>query len=400
MLATVLATQIAIVIGTMGYISFRQGRHAVNDLANQLMIETGSRIDNNLSDYMRNIENITKANAALVKTGILDSGNTSALRQHFWEQLHNFEFASTVALGTEKRDFMALERDSISFILREYDRKTRTYTSYRLSEKGEKTVKTGIIENFDPLNDPPHDPWYVRAKTQGSSCWLLVVTMAKGPDDPELMMVNFLPIYNKQKQMLGVAASSIYLSRFGQFLSALKIGKNGQAFLIDQKGILITTSTGEMPFYKKGRGTYEETMKSEKGRVAAIESKNPITSAAAKNIMREYGNLSSITQPRLITFQEKGVPYLLKIIPINKNELNWFTVIIVPEKDFMEDINRNTQYTLLLFVLGLTAAVFTAVITARWVTSPILHLNTVAKKIAGGNGTSRYRSSVPTKSAS
>ena len=55
---------------------------------------------------------------------------------------------------------MALERANISFILREYNKKTRLYAGDRLNEKAEKTEQTGAIENYDPHNDPPHDPWY------------------------------------------------------------------------------------------------------------------------------------------------------------------------------------------------------------------------------------------------
>jgi two-component system, cell cycle sensor histidine kinase and response regulator CckA len=376
--------QIVTIVGLTSYVSYKSGQNAVNDLANQLMTEIGKRIDQNLSSYIEDIEKITRTNASLVRSGALDPGDQVALRQHFWEQLHNYELASTVALGTEHRDFMALERDNISFILREYDKKTRRYTSYRLNNNGEKVSISGVIENYDPLNDPPHDPWYVRTKTRGMSTWLLVVTMAKGPEDPELMMVNFLPIYDKQKKMLGVAASSIYISQFGRFLTSLKIGKSGQVFVIDKQGNLIATSTGEIPFRQKKGATYPETLITESRRIAALESKNPLTAAGMKAIMSEYGNLGRLPQPRQFSFDQAGAHYLLKIVPINQANQDWLTVIIVPETDFMGHINHNARQTLLFSILALLVAIIIGIFTVRWVTAPILRLNAAAKKMAKG----------------
>jgi PAS domain S-box-containing protein len=372
------------VVGMNGYVSYRNGRDAVNDLANQLMTEIGKRIDQSLSYYMQDIEKITGTNASLVQSGLLDPGNYVSLKKHFSEQLHNYELAGTVALGTEKRDFIALERDNTSFILREYDKITKLYTSYRLNNKLQKTERTGVIENYDPLNDPPHDPWYAKTKARKGSSWLLVVTMAKGPDDPELMLVNFLPIYDKQKYMLGVAASSIYLSQFGKFLKSMKIGQNGQAFVIDTQGNLIATSTGETPFHRKGGGTYEETVLTEKKRIAAVDSKNNITAASMKAIINEYKFLDGITQPRQFHYNLAGARYLMQIVPVKKANLNLLTIIIVPEIDFMGHINKNMRHDLILSILALLVTIVLGIFSARWITAPILRLNSAAKKMSEG----------------
>jgi len=383
--------QIIVIVALTSYVSYKSGQNAVDDLANQLMTEIGKRIDQNLSDYMQNIEKITMTNASLVQMGLLNPANQTALRQHFWEQLHNYELASTVAMASENRDLLALEKDNISFILREYDKTTRNYTSYRLSKDGRKTEQTGSIANFDPLNDPPHDPWYAKTKAQKGSTWILVVSMAKGLNDPELMVVNFLPIYNNQKNMLGVAASSIYLSQFGRFLKSLTIGQNGQAFVIDKQGLLIATSTGEIPFRQNKSTTYSEIVETENKRIAAIDSNNSITSAGIKAVIseygqvgREYGQLGRITEPQQFSFKLSGTRYLLQIIPFKKANLELLSVIIVPETDFMAYINENVRYNIFFSILALAIAITIGIFTARWITAPILHLNTAARRMAKG----------------
>ncbi len=376
--------QLIAIVGVISYMSYQSGQNAVNDLANKLMAEVGKRIDQNLTSYMQDIEQITKTNASLVQSGMLDPEDQATLRRHFWAQLHNYDLASTVAMGTDRRDFMALERDNISFILREYDKQTRRYSSYRLNEKGEKLQRSNLIENFDPTNDPPHDPWYMKIKKRGKPSWLLVVSMAKGADDPELMVVNFRPILDRQKNMMGVAASSIYLSQFGQFLTSLEIGKTGQAFVVDEQDNLIATSTGEIPFRQQQGKTYPETVITEQSRIAAVDSQNAVTAFGMRAILSNYGPSAGLTKPQQLNFSQSGVRYMLQIVPFNKGDLNWRMVIIVPETDFMGYINQNARYNLLFSALALLVAIVIGVLTARYLTEPILHLNTMAKRIAGG----------------
>ena len=66
--------------------------------------------------------------------------------------------------------------------------------------------------------------------------------VARGLSNPDLMIINFLPIYDDQHQALGVAAASTFLTAFGQFLTTLRIGHNGEALVIDKLGFTDTGS--------------------------------------------------------------------------------------------------------------------------------------------------------------
>ncbi|MEG5064951.1 hypothetical protein QUB33_15140 [Microcoleus sp. B3-A4] len=63
--------------------------------------------------------------------------------------------------------------------------------------------------------------------------------------------------------------------------------------------------------------------------------------------------------------------------------LNWLIAIAVPESDFMGQINKNTRTTILLCSAALLLSTIGGVLTARWVTLPLLLLlNEAAKDIA------------------
>jgi signal transduction histidine kinase len=64
--------------------------------------------------------------------------------------------------------------------------------------------------------------------------------------------------------------------------------------------------------------------------------------------------------------------------------LDWLVVVVVPESDFMNQINANTHTTILLCLGALTMATILGIYTSRWITRPILQLSQAAEAIATG----------------
>ena len=376
--------QLLIIVGLMGYLSYKNGQETISDLANRLLTEIGLRIDQDLAGYLQNLEQITQSNVYLVKKGRLDLSDPKALKDRFFEQMQGAHLVNSAAIATEERDFMALERDDTSLIWREYNKNTTVFASYRVNADGQITDKTGEIHGFDPHNDPPHDPWYSVAKKQQRAVWILVVSLAKGIETPELHMVNFLPFYDPNGQMQGVAAASVYLSHFNHFLTTLKVGDSGQSFVIDRQGLLVATSSGELPFKQKSDATYAEAMVIEKKRLLVQESKNPLTAASAQAVLNRFSSFETIDRSTHFAFDWNGSRYFLKIVPINRGNLKWLTVIVVPESDFMKHITQNTRSNIFLAIVALTLAIGVGIFTTRWITRPIQRLNRAAREIATG----------------
>lgn len=383
LLTVLFVAQIVAVAGLIGYLSYRNGQNAVAEMANHLMAEIGRRTEENLAGYMQNNEEITAANVALVESGRLDFTDMEGLKRHFWDQLHTYPLASTVAMFGDHPSMLALERDDSSFILREYDKHKRTLSSYRLDANAQKTELTGKLEDFDPLKDPPDDPFY--GKTRQGPYWTLVVTLPKGVEKPELMIVHFRPIFDARHAMIGIAASSMYLSQFGRFLTSLKIGRSGQAIVIDRQGNLIATSTGEIPFRARGDAGYAETAKIENRRIAALESRDPVTAGAARFVLQRFGGFDRIGKSAQFNFQMQKMRYLGLINPLRKSNLDWLEIIVVPEMDFMRHIRRNARNNILFSFAALLAAMAIGVLTARWVTSPVMRINAAAGRLARGD---------------
>nr|WP_144054405.1 hypothetical protein [Pleurocapsa sp. PCC 7319] len=70
-------------------------------------------------------------------------------------------------------------------------------------------------------------------------------------------------------------------------------------------------------------------------------------------------------------------------MPINDGRgIDWLTVVVVPEKDFMAQIHENTRNTVLLCSAALIGAIVIGIATARWVTRPILRISDASDKLA------------------
>ncbi len=83
--------QIFITVGLVGYLSFRHGQKAVNDVTRQLGREISNRIDQNLSAYLNTPHQINQSNADAIRLGELNVKDFTQLQRHFWQQKQTFK---------------------------------------------------------------------------------------------------------------------------------------------------------------------------------------------------------------------------------------------------------------------------------------------------------------------
>jgi HAMP domain-containing protein len=158
----------------------------------------------------------------------------------------------------------------------------------------------------------------------------------------------------------------------------LKVSAQGKAFIIEHSGLIVASSTTELPFLSSAD-------RQENKRIKVTESKEPLIRATAQHLISEFGNLTKINTSKQLEYEIEGKRQFAQVTPF-KDEfgLNWLIVIVVPEADFMEQIHANTYTTILLCAATLVVATGIGILTARWITKPILCLNTTAKEIAKG----------------
>ncbi|CAD5945019.1 Adenylate cyclase [Planktothrix tepida] len=365
--------QIFASVGLTGWLSFRNGSIAVNDLATQLRIELSNRIQQELHTYLETPHIVNQINVDTLKMGLINLNNTSQMERYLWNQLQQFQTASYIGVGLQNGYYIGANRNDDGTI--EFDivdqRTSGKFEKWLTNNQGDRSQLLSVRENYDPRVRP----WYKAGVKAGKPVWSEIYAYF---GSRVLVISANQPIYNQKKQLLGVASTDLTLERISQFLNSLKIGKTGQTFVMEKNGYLVATSTLEETFIVNAK-------KEETERIKAVKSSNPLTQATSRYLVEHFGNLDQIQQSTQLTFEINGKQQYLQVTPLSdKRGINWLIVVVVPESDFMAEIHANTQTTILLCLVALFVATLCGIYTARWISTPILRLSQASQAIASG----------------
>ncbi len=362
--------QIVGAVGLVGYLSFKNGQKAVNNLATQLMSEVSLRVEQNLQVYLTTPHQINQSKLDTIKLGLLKMDDLSKWEKYLWRQVQLYPYINFTAVGNEKGDYRSGEQLSNgSRTMNAIEKSTgANFYSYNTNDTGDRTTIATVIKNIDNRQHSSYKAAVKAGKPTWSSAYVSFL-------EPTLILSAIQAVYSDKNQLEGVLIAALRLDYIGRFLNSLKIGKSGQAFIIDRQGNLLATSTTEKPFRASGNDRQIFKVK---------ESSNPLTQATAKYLTTQFKQLN-IKKTELLKFEINGKRQFLKVLPFQDGKgLDWLIVVVVPEADFTEEIDANTRTTILLCFAALVVAVSIGIQTSRWVTNPILRLNTAAKNIAKG----------------
>lgn len=368
--------QIVTAVGLVGYLSFRNGQQAVNDLAAQLRDELSEHIKQQLGNYVDIPHKIIRLSANAYLNGEVDIETAQKGEHIFQEYLQVSPFVSALYCGSEQSgSFLAIDKSKkYGFTVLTFNNAaTEGYREYyKLDTNTGK--RSDFLERGTKKYDPRVRPWYKAAKAKGSPGWSPIYL----DFDTQLPTItSTLPIYQSAGNLVGVCAADLYLpAEFSKFLQGLKIGKSGVAFAIERSGVLVSTSTQE----PMSVGTGEETK-----RLSALESSNPIIQATARHLRDRFGSFDQLRTTSL-DFSWDGDRQFVQILNFQDGRgLDWLVVLVVPEADFMDKINTNTRIIIILCVLALVVAIAIGILTGRLITTPILRLTKASKQLADGN---------------
>jgi PAS domain S-box-containing protein len=401
-LMVILVGQSLIIVGILGYFSLRNGRSTVSDLASQLQIEIGERVEAHVNSYLQTPHRINALNARAAQLDQINLQDFGAMEQYFWQQSQVFDQVSYIYFGNQQGELIGVEqRSDGSFGIGVADASTdRSFHKYLTDDQGNRGELLWQQPNFDGSEKP----WYQAALKAGEATWSPVYVWSGV--EKRLSIDAVLPIYATQtdatqtdatQQLSGVLAVSLTLEDISDFLGQLKVGKSGIVFIVDHQGDLIASSTPEQPFWTDGNGNGDGNDKQE-SRLAAIDSTNPVIQETAAYLQPYFsqsgqpdssqsGQTGPGTNPSpLLANQEiNGESQFLHIAPLSDNRgIDWLVVVVVPEADFMTQVWANTRTTVRLFVLFGGLAIILSFGLAHWVSVPIWELTQASRTLAAG----------------
>uniref|UniRef100_A0A7C3KGV1 HAMP domain-containing protein n=1 Tax=Oscillatoriales cyanobacterium SpSt-418 TaxID=2282169 RepID=A0A7C3KGV1_9CYAN len=185
-------------------------------------------------------------------------------------------------------------------------------------------------------------------------------------------------MYDESGNLTAIFATDLSLLTISEFLRELKVGKTGQSFVIERSGTLIATSTTDKPYALNQANKPEP--------IAADKSTNLITKTTTQQLYQRFGDLQKINQPEQLSFKVNRDRVFVEVSPIQDTHgIDWLSVVVIPEADFMEQINTNARNTALLCLLTLGLATAAGIFISRRITRLILNLSEASQAIAQGN---------------
>ncbi|MHC5814644.1 MAG: sensor histidine kinase [Nostoc sp.] len=368
-LVALFVLQIFLAVGLTAYLSISNGQKAVYEVASELRREVANGVQQNLQTYLSTPRQVLRSNQNIIDMGLLKIENLATWEPYLIEQLKIFPDALALTASNEQQEYLAVEKlNDRQFLLRKASKSTGydLYT-YKIDSQGQRTQLPEVIKNYDPRSRPDYQAAINARKFSFSQIFLPLT-------EPTLLISASLPIYNSQGELLGVNSTLTHLSEIGDLLQNIKVGKSGQIFIIERSGLLVASSTTEEAFrLQNGKPI----------RLAASQSGNSLTQATAKYLATKFSNFDQIQSLQQLDFSFDGKRQFLEVRPLQgEPNINWLIVVAVPEADFIGQIDRNIQTTIFVCLGALGLATILGIVTARWITQPILDFSRATKDLA------------------
>ncbi|MDJ1173078.1 adenylate/guanylate cyclase domain-containing protein [Roseofilum capinflatum] len=363
--------ELCLVVGLIGYLSFRNGQKSVNELASRLSGEVTHRIQEHLKRFADTPHLFLKMNEAAIASQRFDPDNFEVALPYFWQQVHIHPWVRSLYWGNTQGDFIMVNRDPTPRLYRRDRNSAPIRNIYHLDEQGNPIDDPIRSAEYDPRTRP----WYQAAVEAQTATWSSIYLFSASED---LGITPVLPIYDNQGTLKGVLGVDYTLTQISNFLATLEISATGEAFIMERSGKLVASSAPELPFIDTPDG---------RQRIKASESQNRLIQQAASHIAR----LASLDEHQDLIMKWEGERYFLEVTTVGHNlqpgeeslrGLDWVMVVIIPEADFMAQINANTRSAIALCIVALIVALALGLLLCRWLSRPISQLSQGVKAIA------------------
>jgi phosphoserine phosphatase RsbU/P len=355
------------VAALVGYLSYQNGQQSVNSLVQNLQIEVQGRIRNQLDNYFATPPQLNLMNAQAFQSGQLDLLKFKTVGQTFWQQLHVFN-ASFINFATLNGEYIGAGDFGNGIRIEEVPLKTRGKSyQYNTDTQGNR-VRLFSAQAYNPNQEA----WFANAVKSRKPLWSNIYNWE---GYPQIMSISAsYPVYGRNQKLFGVLGVDLKLSTISDFLSQINIGKSGKIFILERSGLLVASSVKESPFLK---------VNGKAQRLPALKSKDSDIRHTTAMLQTTLGDFAALQGEHRLTLKIDGQNKYVQIAPWrDKLGLNWLVVMVIPESNFMGQIQANTQRTALLSILALLLAAGLGILTARWIAKPVLRLSRASQSFA------------------
>ncbi len=375
------AVLFATMIAALTLLAFQKGNDAVEQIKVKIRERTLLGVRSQISEYMNTAHRLNNATVNYIAKGRLDIKDPIALQDFFWNQLKVYENVNYIYFGYKDGGIVLIARRSDgSFVVRETGLSSGRFEAgkskvYALDQNGRRANLLSQRDHFDSRTRP----WFRKAVSRKGPIWTEVYPFFL---EKTLGITAASPLYDENKEFMGVISTDILLSTFNSVLEELKPTDRSELFIIEKDGTLIASTSDEKIVRQQG-----ETLT----RIKASESESQVIRAAYRRYADQPINIS-IEQPDIRRFDVavKGEQHLVEVFPY-KDQLGieWLIGLTVSEQEILGP-GRKTLLLIIYFGLGaLIFSIILCVFLGERLALPLLNLQQVARDVANGSSKAR-----------
>ena len=211
-----------------------------------------------------------------------------------------------------------------------------------------------FIDGADKTSDPTFDAtgraWYKDA-AGSQEVMISKIYLTKTDHKP---VVSFSSAFRQNGQVAGVAGFDLSLEAVKDFVSAIKVGETGGAFLLNEDGNFISHKSK----------TIDDTILDQKENADAIK-------AFFKG------------KPTIASWSEDGTTMLFASAPVG--DTGWVLVLEVPKSEILAPIMKMGAVVAVIIILSIAMLISIILYITRSIATPITELGKIAEQVAEGN---------------
>ena len=384
-LRTVLVTSLLLLsivpAATVGWFLYRSNLQTVDTLSEQIVTSVAQRLAIDTETHLDQ--------AHVVLNGLIHERPSASgvLRaRQLLQKPELFEqtaFAMTrmapevpaMSLGTYKGGFLGVESfpQSADMLVRvslraQGDAGRRYFSASAPGDRSQ--ALPAETANFEPRSRP----WYQAAMESKGRAFTAAHPSAA---HKQLLITLAQPVYGADGGALGVFAIDLHLKRLNDMLQAMRISAHGAAFVVDEHGFLVASSTGD-PLFTDVGGQLQ--------RSKPQESRNAIIRSAYAQAAPSLGKTleSSVQRESFLRRTAFGDDTLLTVLkPFGESQgLRWSLVVSAPESDFTAGAKAALEKTLIAAAITLLLSAWLALALAYRLSRRFRRLGRAASQLA------------------
>ncbi|OGG11478.1 hypothetical protein A2Z00_02950 [Candidatus Gottesmanbacteria bacterium RBG_13_45_10] len=173
----------------------------------------------------------------------------------------------------------------------------------------------------------------------------------------EPLVAMTIPVKNIFGDVIGVLGSEVNLKFMWELVGSIKVGRNGQTYVVDKKGTLLAYDDISRVLSGENLRTHTEIAKFAQG----IPTTNDIS------VMKGIQKTDVVT----------------KLIPLTMPD--WAVIVELPENEAYEPVITTVQSSVLVVLLSLVLVTAVSIYFSKKITTPLIKLRDASMSISSGN---------------